>query len=502
MKAAMFSNKPEPTILVIFGATGDLAKKKLLPAIYRLKSLKLLPQVFSIVGMATRRLDDAAYRAYADEALRKYSRPPADDGVIGNLLESVWFISSAFDDADGYRALAARLDEIDKAVGARCSRLFYLATPPSFFPVIIEKLGASGLSAKIANGPPKIIIEKPFGTDRESALALNELVLKDFDEEQVYRIDHYLGKETVQNILYFRFSNGIYEPIWNRRYIDHVQITAAEVIGVEDRGKYFEEAGTLRDMVQNHILQLLALVAMEPPINMDAQTIRWKKLELLRALRPIEAEDTPELAVRGQYGAGIVNAESVARYRDEKDVSKDSQAETFVALKVMVDNWRWAGVPFYLRTGKRLKKNLTEIAIHFKQVPISLFTKTILAGPESNVLILKIQPDEGIAFQFNVKLPGSAKHMEKVTMDFSYKNAFKADLPEAYERLILDCMLGDSTLFPHKAGIEASWEFITRILDGWENQQPSKFPNYSAGSWGPRESDALLAKDGRVWRNE
>ncbi len=499
----MFSNKPEPTTLIIFGATGDLAKKKLLPALYRLKSLKLLPEVFSIAGMATRPLDDGAYRAYASEAVKKYSGfQPVDEGVLGKLIGNVWFISSRFDDPDGYRRLAERLKEIDMTIGAACSRLFYLATPPSFFPVIIEMLRASGISSKAGSCPPKIIIEKPFGTDRESALALNDLVLKDFDEGQVYRIDHYLGKETVQNILYFRFANGIYEPIWNRRYIDHVQITAAETVGVEDRGKYFEEAGTLRDMVQNHILQLLTLVAMEPPINMDADIIRGKKLELLRSLRPIEPEDTPELTVRGQYGAGLINFDAVPEYRAERDVAKGTQTETFVAMKVMVDNWRWAGVPFYLRTGKRLRKNLTEIAVHFKQVPISLFTKTMIASPESNVLILKIQPDEGIAFQFNVKLPGSAKHMEKVKMDFSYRDAFKADLPEAYERLILDCMLGDSTLFPHKAGIEASWEFITRILEGWGNQPPAKFPNYSSGSWGPRESDALLAKDGRVWRNE
>lgn len=501
----MYPTKPEPSTLIIFGATGDLAKKKLLPALYRLLSLKLLPDVFNIIGMATRALSDDEYRNFAKVEIVKNSRvQPVDNAKLDKLLSRTWFISSPFDNRAGYEKLASRLVDIDKTSGVKCGRLFYLATPPSFFVPIIEVLAQTGLSRKDAEQEQKakIVIEKPFGRDKTSATELNKLILKNFDEEEVYRIDHYLGKETVQNILYFRFANGIYEPIWNRRYIDHVQITAAESIGVEGRGKYFEEAGTLRDMVQNHILQLLSLVAMEPPISMDAEVIRGKKYELLKSMRPIEPHETPLYTVRGQYGAGNIEGVNVPGYREEEGVGKESETETYVALKAQIDNWRWAGVPFYLRTGKRMKQNLTEIALHFKEVPHCLFTKNIATCPERNVLTLKIQPDEGIAFQFNVKRPGSANYMETVKMDFSYKDSFKTELPEAYERLILDCMLGDSTLFPHKEGIEASWEFITKILGGWANQPPPRFPNYSAGTWGPQEADALMAQGGRVWKNQ
>ncbi|MBI5344058.1 MAG: glucose-6-phosphate dehydrogenase, partial [Deltaproteobacteria bacterium] len=433
----MRTKKPAPSTMIIFGATGDLTKRKLLPALYRLQSLNLLPDIFNIVGFSTRPLSDGDFRGLAAEAIKEFSRQrPINDETQRKLTDNAFFISSSFDDEAGFRKLAERLSGIDKRCGTPCERLFYLATPPSFFTTIVEMLSISGVSAGKGDGGrwAKLIIEKPFGTDLDSARKLNSLILKYFDEEQVYRIDHYLGKETVQNMLFFRFANGIYEPIWNRRYIDHIQITAAETIGVENRGKYFEEAGTLRDMMQNHILQLLSLVAMEPPINMDADVIRAKKMELLRSIRHIEPEEADRYTVRGQYGHGVVEGRLAVVYRQEKGVLPTSTTETYVALRVMIDNWRWAGVPFYLRTGKRLKKDLTEIAVHFKQIPHSLFTKTMAGHPESNVLVLKIQPDEGIAFQFNVKRPGSTNHMESVTMDFSYKDAFQAELPEAYER--------------------------------------------------------------------
>lgn len=497
------NKKPSPCTLVIFGATGDLARRKLLPALYRLQSLDMLPECFNIVGFATRKLTDSEYREYAADAINEFSAyGPVDKKILEKLIENTWFVSSSFDDPGGYTQLSAKFAHISEKRCRKSDTLFYMATPPSFFEGIVEQLHKAGMTRKGVEGDalPKVVIEKPFGRDLESAIKLNEFILSHFDEEQVYRIDHYLGKETVQNILFFRFANGIYEPIWNRRYIDHVQLTVSESVGIGNRGKYFEEAGILRDMVQNHILQLLALFAMEPPINMDADVVRNKKTELLQSLRPIEPHEVLRYVVKGQYGSTVIDSKEIPAYTQEANVLPKSITETFVSMKVMIDNWRWSGVPFYLRTGKRLNKRLTEIAIFFKEVPHCLFSRTITGCPDSNVLVLKIQPDEGISFQFNVKRPGSSSYIETVNMDFSYKESFQAELPEAYERLIYDCMMGDSTLFPHRRAIEASWEFITRILKGWESIATVPFL-YSPGTWGPKEADELIARDGRRWRN-
>jgi glucose-6-phosphate 1-dehydrogenase len=488
--------------MIIFGATGDLTRRKLLPALYRLQSLKMLPGCFNVIGFATRALDDKGYRAFAREAVEEFSAyRPADPKTLKELIDRIYFVSSNFEDPAGYDLVKKKLSQIDRRCKRCCEKVFYLATPPSFFHKIIKMLDSSGLSKVQGREPlPKIIIEKPFGSDLTTARELNDLIYKYFAEEQIYRIDHYLGKETVQNILFFRFANGIYEPIWNRRYVDHVEITVAETIGIGGRGKYFEEAGILRDMVQNHILQLLALVAMEPPVNMDPEFIRAKKIELFRSLRPIHPQEALKYTVRGQYSRGDMAGEPVPGYRDEGDVSSKSVSETYVALKVMIDNWRWSGVPFYIRTGKRLKKRLTEIAISFKEVPICLFTECLSPSLDRNVLVLKIQPDEGITFRINVKRPGSADIMEKVNMDFTYKESFEVELPEAYERLIYDVMIGDATLFPHREGIEETWAFVTRILEGWKQAHRPDFPNYHPGSWGPKEADDFIKTDGRMWR--
>ncbi|MFQ5480364.1 MAG: glucose-6-phosphate dehydrogenase [Thermodesulfobacteriota bacterium] len=495
---------PAPTTMVIFGATGDLTRRKLFPALYRLKVLGLMPDRFNIVGFSTRDLSHDEFRNFAMKAVREHSPKRPVEAELESLFQNTRFVSSSFNEKAGYKKLTKVLEDLDKGGGTpQASRIFYLATPPSFFEIIIENLFEAGLSKNggTAVDLPKVIVEKPFGRDLASAEKLNRKITGYFDEEQIYRIDHYLGKETVQNILFFRFANGIYEPIWNRRYIDHVQITAAETNGVGKRGKYFEESGTLRDMVQNHLMQLLSLVAMEAPASMSPGKIRREKIELVQALRPITGGEVASHTVRGQYGPGISRAVMVPGYKEEEGISKDSTTETFVALKVFIDNWRWADVPFYLRTGKRLKKNVTEIAIHFKRVPICLFTQSLTGCPENNTLILKIQPDEGIAFQFNVKRPGTSRHMEQVTMDFSYGETFKAELPLAYERLILDCMLSDATLFPHKAGIEASWAFISDILEAWKGEDAPPLTSYEAGSWGPDAAEELMTKERRFWRN-
>lgn len=488
--------------MVIFGATGDLTQRKLLPAIVRLEALGMLPKCFNIVGLSSRALTTEGFREHCRDALKEFSPTTASNKkAVEGILNKTSFIESTFEDPAGYQRLARRLDEIDAECKGKNSRLYYLATPPSAFPVIIDMLHKNGLSMLDGPDRPKIIIEKPFGKDQQSAAELNELVLGCFDESQVYRIDHYLGKETVQNILFFRFANSVYEPIWNSKFIDHVQITVAEEIGVGGRGRYFEEAGCLRDMVQNHMLQLLALVAMEPPITMNADDIRDRKIDLLRSLREIGPDEVRKKTVRGQYNAGTAGGELVAAYRSEEGVAPDSTTETFVAMEILIDNWRWSGVPFYLRTGKRLKKRVTEISIHFRPVPHCMFTSCMTRSPDSNVLALKIQPDEGITFRLDVKRPGTSDEIETVDMNFSYYESFKVELPEAYERLLYDCMVGDATLFPHRGGIEASWSFITNVLKGWETMGLKEVSQYAPGSWGPDEANGIIETNGRVWRN-
>ncbi len=491
---------PPPGVMIIFGASGDLTQRKLVPALYNLAYERLLPAGFSVVGYARREMSHDDFRARMRQATDRFSRHrPVQTAVWDAFARWLYYLPGDFGDPGGYRRLAEFLADLDREHGTCGHCLFYLATPPAFYPEIIRQLGAAGLN-RSDGGWTRIIIEKPFGHDLASARELNRQVLDVFDESQVYRIDHYLGKETVQNILVFRFANGIFEPIWNRRYVDHVQITVAESVGIGNRGPYYEQAGALRDMVQNHILQLLALVAMEPPIAFEADAVRDEKVKLLKAIRLIAPAEVERYTVRGQYGPGAIAGEPVPGYRQEPRVAPDSTAETYVALELFVDNWRWAGVPFYLRTGKRLPKRVTEIAIQFKRAPHLLFKDTPAGRMEPNVLALRIQPDEGIFIKFGTKVPGPDVQIRTVSMDFHYGLAFGAEPPEAYERLLLDAMLGDSTLFTRRDGVETAWELITPIIEGWRQFPPPDFPNYRAGEWGPRAAHEFIERDGRAWR--
>lgn len=492
---------PEPCTMVIFGASGDLTSRKLVPALYNLARERRLPAGFSVVGFARRDWDDAQFREILLEGVNSNSRSgAAESGLWQSFAEGISYHQSEFSDAAGYATLAERLRAIDEQRGTGGNRVFYLATPPDAYAEIIAQLGAHGLNRSPEGGWTRIIVEKPFGRDLASAQELNRHLRSVFDEGQIYRIDHYLGKETVQNILVFRFANGIFEPIWNRRYIDHVQITVAENIGVGDRGGYYDRSGALRDMVQNHLLELMTLVTMEPPVAYDADAVRDEKVKVLRAVRPIDPREVDQLTVRGQYGPGSVAGETARGYHEERGVGAGSQTETYVALKLFIESWRWAGVPFYLRSGKRLPRRVSEIAIQFRAAPLMLFDHTPTSGVEPNVLAIKIQPDEGITLKFSSKVPGQATQIRPVTMDFRYGSSFGVASPEAYERLLLDCLLGDSTLFTRGDEIEALWSIITPLLQGWAAGPAQPFPNYEAGSWGPTAADAFMARDGRVWR--
>jgi glucose-6-phosphate 1-dehydrogenase len=489
----------DPCVVVIFGASGDLTKRKLLPALYHLEEAGLLPQEFVVLGVARRDLDDSFARDMRD-GIVQFSGVDPNEPKLNGFIGKVHYHAMNFDDTAGYDKLKARLEGLDQQYGTRGNRLFYLATAPEYFADIIDRLGDKEM-AKPGDKKTWIrtIVEKPFGHDLESARELNDNINKVFDEDQIFRIDHYLGKETVQNILVFRFANGIFEPVWNRNFIDHVQITAAESIGIEGRGPFYEGAGALRDVVQNHVMELLSFVAMEPPISFEASAVRAEKIKVWRAIRQIPVEDT----VRGQYGPGVVDGKVAIGYRQEDRVNPESQTETFAALRLEIENWRWAGVPFYIRAGKRLGKRVTEITIQFKQPPLTLFQENDgPCGPviEPNIISMRIQPDEGIALRFGTKVPGPQMNICPVNMDFSYAAAFGTSRANGYERLLLDAMLGDGTLFAHRAGVEATWSLMTPILEAWKENPIANLPNYDAGSWGPEAADELLARDDRSWR--
>jgi glucose-6-phosphate 1-dehydrogenase len=486
-----------PTTLVIFGATGDLARRKLLPAIYNLAHEGALPERFQLVGISRSEMSHDEFRAQAETAIREFSRRPPDEDALEALLADVRYLPGTFDDDGVFERLSETLDCFDKEAGRPLNRCFYLSTAPTFFPVIVEKLGDHHLARK-QDAEVRIVIEKPFGRSLEEARELNERVLSVFEESQVFRIDHYLGKETVQNMMAFRFANGLFEPVWNRNYIDNIQITAAEDIGIGSRAGYYDTAGALRDLVQNHMLQLLCHIAMEPPVRFTADEVRDEKVKVLEAIEPPTIDTVPDMAVRGQYGPGHVGGEDVPGYLDEPGVPPDSATETYAALRLEVQNWRWAGVPFYLRTGKRLARKVTEIAVELKPVPHLAFQTDGSVGVRPNVLVLTLQPNEGVSLSLGAKIPGTRMRIRPVNMEFLYGTAFLSQSPEAYERLILDAMRGDATLFTRDDEVEAQWRIIDPVVKAWE-QSPGPIPQYPAGSQGPAEAEQILLGDDR-WR--
>ena len=499
----------QPCTMVIFGGAGDLTRRLLIPALYNLARDGRLAPGFRLVGAARTDLTTDAFRDELAKSLHNFAPGDLDEKACADLVGRMTYVQGNFSDDELYQRLIEHLGEAGKGDTGKGNKrdggslgniLFYLATAPDFFAGIVEKLAAAGLTCEAEGVWRRVIVEKPFGTDLASAGALNQELLSVLDEKQIYRIDHYLGKETVQNIMVFRFGNGIFEPLWNRDHIDHVQITVAETVGVEQRGGFYEQTGALRDMVPNHLSQLLALTAMEVPTSFDADAVRSEKVKVMDSLRPI----TPEMAlhdtVRGQYEAGMIGEKPVPGYREEPDVARNSDTETFVALKMSIDNWRWAGVPFYLRTGKRLRRRMSEIAIQFKRAPIALFRDTPIEDVSPNQLVLRIQPDEGISLQFGAKIPGPELEIGGVKMNFQYKDYFNSAPATGYETLIIDSMLGDPTLFQRADNVESGWRAVEPILEAWSERRPRGFPNYEAGSQGPRSADELLARDGRVWR--
>ncbi len=488
------SRTADPCTVVIFGASGDLTHRKLVPALYNLVLDGLLPSRFAVVGVA--RTPSDTLLDGLRSGVETHSRRSLEPARWAELA-AAWSFLAVGGDPESYARLAEHLAEIDRTRGTGGNRLFYLSVPPSAVPGVLAGLAGAGLNQPGAEGGyARVVLEKPIGHDLASAVELNRVVHRVFHEREVFRIDHYLGKETVQNLLVFRFANAIFEPLWNQKYVDHVQVTVAESLGVEGRGAYFEEAGITRDMVQNHVFQLVCLTAMEPPVSLEPTAIRNEKVKVLQALRPVDAAANGASSVRAQYSAGVIDGHEVPSYREEPGVSPDSRTETYVALRVHIDNWRWAGVPFYVRAGKRLPRRLTEVALRFRDVPHRLFRQDT---PEANTLILRIQPDEGIKLQFDVKVPGTSPRMKPVDMDFRYGQTFGAQPPEAYERLLLDAMLGDSTLFIRSDEVEAAWSYVDRLFEAWAgSEQP--LPEYTAGSWGPAEAEVMLARDARTWR--
>src|SRR5579863_420171 len=488
----------DPCVMVIFGASGDLTKRKLIPALYNLAKDNLLSKEFALVGFARNELTSEQFRDEIGKEIGEFATTTIDPDLWHWFSRRIYYLSGDFADPNAYKGLSELLTQIDKEHGTRGNYFYYLATAPSFFGPIITQLGDAGLVNE-DHGWRRVIIEKPFGHDYESAIALNKQIRKVLDEKQIYRIDHYLGKETVQNILVFRFANGIFEPIWNRRYVDHVQITVAETVGVEQRGGYYDHAGTLRDMIPNHIFQLICLTAMEPPVSFDADVVRDEQAKILKAIQPMTPEDVLSRTIRGQYGEGALHDAKVHAYRSEPDVSPTSRTETYVALKLFIDNWRWADVPFYVRTGKRMPKRVTEVAIQFKRAPFVLFRKTSVESLRPNRLVLHLQPDEGISLSFGAKIPGTIVRLGEVDMAFHYEDYFGTTSNTGYERLLYDCMLGDATLFQRSDMVEAAWNVVGPIQDVWEALPPRSFPNYAAGTWGPPEADELLQRDHREW---
>jgi glucose-6-phosphate 1-dehydrogenase len=489
-----------PCTMVIFGAGGDLTKRLLTPALYNLAASGLLPEAFAVIGVARRGMSDDDFRRGLDDDLRAFATRPVAAATARSLLDRFFFVQGDFDDALAYERLRDRLGAIERERGTGGNRLFYLATPPAAFAPIVRRLAAAGLTREEAGAWRRVVVEKPFGTDLASAHALNAELLAALDERQIYRIDHYLGKETVQNIMVMRFANGLFEPIWNREHIDHVQITVAETVSVERRGKFYDATGALRDMVPNHVFQLLALTAMEPPVSFAADAVRTEKSKVMDACRVWATDGAQRAAVRAQYAAGEVQGRAVPSYRAEPGVAPDSATETFAAMRLLIDNWRWAGVPFYLRTGKALAARKTQIAIKFKQAPFSLFRDTPVERFAPNFLVLRIQPDEGIALEFNAKVPGPQLSIDGVRMDMKYKDYFDAAPSTGYETLIYDCMMGDATLFQRADNVEAGWRVVQPILDAWRERPQDGMGTYAAGGEGPDAARELLARDGREWR--
>jgi glucose-6-phosphate 1-dehydrogenase len=491
----------DPCVMVIFGAAGDLTRRKLIPALYNLARLQLLSQDFALVGIAHTPMSTDDFRKKIADDLKQFVVGTIDPELAEWFMSRMYYVAGEFDDQNVYPQLKTLLERVDREHSTHGNYFFYLATGPDFFGPIVESLASTGLMEQTNSHWRRVIIEKPFGHDIESARALNKQLLRVASEQQIYRIDHYLGKETVQNILAFRFANGIFEPIWNRRYIDHIQISVAETVGVEKRGSYYDKAGALRDMVPNHIMQLISLTAMEPPVSFHADAVRDEQAKILHAIQPLSDEEVLSRTVRGQYGEGFSEGKREPAYRAEPGVPPDSKTETFVAMKLMIDNWRWADVPFYLRTGKRLSSRNTHIVIQFRRAPFVLFRDTPVENLMPNQLVLHIQPEEGISLRFAAKAPGPIMRLGAVDMNFEYQDYFGTQPNTGYERLLHDCMIGDATLFQRADMVEAGWCVVNPVLNVWNALPPRNFPNYPSGTWGPKESEELLERDGRHWRN-
>ena len=491
--------KPENQILVIFGASGDLTWRKLIPAIYDLEEQKLLPEKFAVLGVSRSEFSDEKFREKMIDGIKKFSNYKENGGKpLEEFAKKLFYLSIETSKSDDYAILKKKLDELDSQFKTNGNFIFYLATPPGLYSVIPANLAAHKLNSN-SDGWKRLIIEKPFGYDLDTAIKLNRKLLKEFKEDQVYRIDHYLGKETVQNVLVTRFSNGVFEPLWNRNYVHHVEVTSSESIGVENRGGYYDESGALRDMVQNHLMQITGLITMEPPSSFDSNSIRNETLKVFQSLHILDVKDVPKNVIRGQYGASTVRGEKVLGYREEKGVPENSRTETYVAMKFFIDNWRWGGVPFYIRTGKRLPTRVTEVVIHFKPTPHYLFTRKDSAEA-CNQLVIRIQPDEGILMKIGMKVPGSGFNVQNVNMDFHYSDLQNTYLPTAYERLLHDCMTGDSTLYARGDAVEAAWKFIQPIQNAWKENKDIPLFGYPAGTWGPENSDDLIDDPKTKWR--